>query len=89
MYMLGYGAGLFCLFPRLWGRTVWINMDGIEWARSKWGMAARSWFKFMEMASMRVPDRVIADAESIREHLQFRHRTMQPCSVIPYGAPVK
>jgi glycosyltransferase involved in cell wall biosynthesis len=88
VYMLGYGAGLFCFIPRLWGSTVWINMDGIEWARSKWGPAARAWFKFMELASVRVPDRVIADAEGIREHLRSRHRTMRPCSVIPYGAPV-
>ena len=42
----------------------------------------------MEAMSVKIPDRIIADAECIREHLQSRHRTMRPCTVIPYGAPV-
>src|SRR3990172_311013 len=88
VYMLGYGAGLFCFIPRLWGTKVWINMDGIEWARTKWGRAARIWFKLMEAASVRVPDRLIADAESIRRHLESRHGSIKPCSVISYGAPI-
>lgn len=88
VYMLGYGAGAFCFLPRLWGTTVWINMDGIEWARSKWGRVARIWFRFMEMLSVHAPDRVIADAEAICDHLSQRHPAMKPCSVIPYGAPV-
>lgn len=86
VYMLGYGAGIFCIIPRLWGRTVWINMDGVEWARPKWGRIARTWFKIMEAVSVRVPDRVIADAGEIARLLRSRHERMRPCSVIPYGA---
>lgn len=88
VYMLGYGAGLFCFIPRLWGSRVWINMDGIEWARSKWGRSARTWFKLMEAVSVRVPDRVIADAEGIAGFLRSRHRRMRCCSIIPYGAHI-
>ena len=36
VYMLGYGATPFCLIPRIWGSRVWLNVDGIEWAREKW-----------------------------------------------------
>src|SRR6266571_1127158 len=60
VYMLGYGASPFCFIPRLWGRQVWINMDGVEWARSKWSWPARIWFKMMEAVAMRTPDRIIA-----------------------------
>ena len=88
VYMLGYGAGLFCFVPRLWGSIVWINMDGVEWARAKWGGAARRWFKVMETMSVRIVDRVIADAEGIHNHLLARHPHMKPCSVIPYGASI-
>ena len=35
VYMLGYGASFGCFLPRLWGTQVWINMDGLEWRRSK------------------------------------------------------
>lgn len=88
VYMLGYGASLFCFLPRLWGTEVWINMDGVEWARSKWGFAAKLWFRLMETAAMWTPDRIIADAEGILAHLRSRHIELPPCSVIPYGAPV-
>jgi glycosyltransferase involved in cell wall biosynthesis len=86
--MLGYGTSIFCFIPRLWGSRVWINMDGVEWARAKWGKLAKLWFKMMEFAAMWTPDRLIADAESIHSHLQSRHWHMPPVSVVPYGAPV-
>jgi glycosyltransferase involved in cell wall biosynthesis len=88
VYMLGYGTSVFCFIPRLWGSKVWINMDGVEWARSKWGKMAKLWFKMMESAAMWTPDRLIADAQGILEHLQSRHSRIPPVSVIPYGAPV-
>jgi glycosyltransferase involved in cell wall biosynthesis len=86
VYMLGYGAGLFAFIPRIWGTRVWINMDGIEWARSKWGFLARQWFKMMEWAAFRVANRVIADAEAIQSHLLSRHGRRPECDVIAYGA---
>ena len=88
VYMLGYGSSIFCFIPRLWGAEVWINMDGIEWARSKWGRIARLWFKMMESAAMRTADRLIADAEGIRRHLESRHSRLPAVSVIPYGSPL-
>ena len=42
VYMLGYGAAWACWWPRVFGTPVWINVDGLEWARSKWGRAARA-----------------------------------------------
>ncbi|KAB0670415.1 glycosyltransferase family 1 protein [Oryzomonas sagensis] len=88
VYMLGYGASIFCFLPRLWGSTVWINMDGVEWARSKWGPMAKLWFRLMEALAMWTPDRVITDAQGILRHLQSRHARIPPASVIPYGATV-
>jgi glycosyltransferase involved in cell wall biosynthesis len=86
VYMLGYGAAFFAWFPRLWDARTWINMDGVEWARTKWSYLARQWFKVMEWTSMRTPNRIIADAESIRSHLQRRHGDRKACAVIAYGA---
>ena len=88
VYMLGYGAGLFLCIPRLGNGRVWVNMDGIEWMRSKWSMPARVWFRVMEALSVRTAHRVIADAEGIRRHLISRHGANLFCSVIPYGAEV-
>jgi glycosyltransferase involved in cell wall biosynthesis len=88
VYMLGYGAAPFCFLPRLWGSRVWLNVDGIEWARAKWGTVARLYFKMMEAFSMLTPTRVIADAQAIRDHLLQRHAARTPISVIAYGAPL-
>jgi glycosyltransferase involved in cell wall biosynthesis len=88
VYMLGYGAALFCFLPRLWDTMVWINMDGIEWAREKWSSIAKIYLRIMEAFAVRVADRIIADAEGIQEFLQQGHSSMAPCSVIPYGAHI-
>jgi glycosyltransferase involved in cell wall biosynthesis len=88
VYMLGYGASIFCFLPRLWGSKVWINMDGVEWARAKWGLLAKTWLKTMEAAAMWTADHLIADADGIQQHLRSRHWHTPSCTVIPYGAPV-
>lgn len=88
VYMLGYGAAPFCMIPRLWGTEVWINPDGLEWARAKWGFVARSYFRFMEWASLHSANRIIADAEAIATSLASRHGKLSACTVIPYGCDV-
>lgn len=88
VYMLGYGAAPFCLIPRLWGTRVWINPDGVEWMRAKWSSLAKLYFRLMEWISVRVADKVIADAEAIARHLESRHGKLKNCTVIPYGCRV-
>jgi glycosyltransferase involved in cell wall biosynthesis len=88
VYMLGYGAAPFCLIPRLWKTKVWINPDGLEWARAKWGLMARLYFRLMEWSSLRVADRIIADSEAVAASLASRHGKLRSCSVIAYGCEV-
>lgn len=85
VYMLGYGAAPFCLIPRCWKSEVWINPDGVEWARAKWGFAARAYFRAMEWVALRVADSIVADAEAIAQGLAARHGMIRRCSVIAYG----
>ncbi len=88
VYMLGYGAAPFCLIPRLWGTEVWINPDGLEWARAKWSFVAKGYFRLMEWASLHVANRIIADAEAIAASLAVRHGKLPECTVIRYGCEV-
>ena len=88
VYMLGYGAAPFCVIPRLWGTEVWINPDGLEWARAKWGFVAKCYFRLMEWISLHAANRIIADAEAIASSLASRHGTLSACTVIPYGCEV-
>ena len=88
VYMLGYGAAPFCLIPRLWKTEVWINPDGIEWARAKWGSLARTYFHLMEWSCLRTANRIIADAAAIADSLASRHGRFPNCSFIPYGCEI-
>jgi len=85
VYMLGYGAAPFCMLPRAWGTEVWINMDGLEWKRSKWSAPGRAYLRLMEWVAIRVAHVVVADADSIRENLEGRHGRLRDCRVLAYG----
>lgn len=86
VYMLGYGAAWACWWPRIFGVPVWINVDGLEWARSKWGRGARAYLRCMEWVTTRAATRLIADAEAIAQRFRETYPRGAPSSFIAYGA---
>lgn len=88
VYMLGYGAGFACWLPRLSGSKVWINMDGLEWKRSKWKGVARFWLRAMESLGVRSADRLIFDNGALAEAILARLKPKAAWNVLAYGAPV-
>lgn len=86
VYMLGYGAGLFCWIPRMSGSAVWINMDGLEWKRAKWGPLGRAFLWAMSRAAARTASRLIFDNAAVRDEVVGGRRLCN--SVIEYGAPL-
>ncbi len=89
VYMLGYGSALFCWLPRLSASSVWINMDGLEWKRSKWSALAKFWLKSMEGIATRTATRLIVDAEEIGHDLRSRYPKSAPQTYIAYGAELQ
>lgn len=87
-YMLGYGAAWACWLPRVWGTPVWINVDGLEWVRSKWGLVARLYLKLMESIAARSATRIVADAEAIAQRFREHYPRGAKCITIAYGADV-
>lgn len=86
VYMLGYGAAWACWWPRVFGVPVWINVDGLEWARSKWGRGARMYLRVMEWMATRAATRLIADADAIAQRFRQTYPRGAPSSFIAYGA---
>ncbi|WP_121456976.1 DUF1972 domain-containing protein [Azonexus fungiphilus] len=82
---LGYNTAVFCLALRVFGIKNIINMDGIEWKRAKWGLAAKSWFWINERLGCWIGNHLIADHPKIKDHLATRVRSNK-ISTIPYGA---
>jgi glycosyltransferase involved in cell wall biosynthesis len=86
LYMLGFGAAFACFLPRLYGSKVWLNMDGLEWKRSKWNRMTRSYVRLMEWVSTWTATRLIADADAIRTYFHDTYGERVRCTFIPYGA---
>lgn len=87
VYMLGYAAAFACWLPKINGVPVWVNIDGIEWKRSKWGPLARLYLRTMEWLTSKVATRVIADAQAMATHFEQCYGGNTPCSYVAYGAP--
>jgi glycosyltransferase involved in cell wall biosynthesis len=86
VYMLGYGAAWACWWPRVFGVPVWINVDGLEWARSKWSRLARAYLRCMEWVAGKAATRLIADAQAIADRFRATYPRSAPSSFIAYGA---
>ncbi len=72
------------LLPRLLGRRIAINTDGLEWKRGKWGPVGRSYYKFAEWLSCKLANRIVTDSIGIRDY--YRRRYGVEGAHISYGA---
>lgn len=68
---------------RLFRLPVAVNVDGIERKRAKWNLLGRLWYRLGEYCSCIFANRIVSDAEVIREYYESAHRVSS--EVIPYG----
>jgi glycosyltransferase involved in cell wall biosynthesis len=83
--VLGYNTALFSVLLRLMGRSMLMNMDGIEWKRAKWGPLAKAWLYLNEWCGALFSSKLIADHPAIADHLAHR-RSRKHIVTIAYGA---
>lgn len=82
---LGYNTAVFCALYRGRRYKNVINMDGIEWRREKWGIAAKTWFWLNDWAGCWLGHHLVADHPDIKKHLTTR-TSSDKITMIPYGA---
>lgn len=75
---------LFCIIPRLLGKKVLLNVDGIERERKKWGPLGKAWYRMGERLSTLLPNEIITDARVIEKYYWTRYK--KTSFMIPYGA---
>ncbi|MEW6095873.1 MAG: DUF1972 domain-containing protein [bacterium] len=73
-----------CIIPRLFGKKVAINVDGLEWRRKKWGRIAKKYYQFAEYLSTKVCNKIIADSKAIQRYYLEKYNV--ETTFIPYGA---
>jgi glycosyltransferase involved in cell wall biosynthesis len=84
---LQLGVGGSCLIPalKLLKRTkVIVNIDGLDWSRSKWKGPARNFLKLSESFAARYADAIVADNKVIADYVSREYQ--RPCDLIEYGA---
>lgn len=82
---LGYNTGFLSSFLASCGRVNCINMDGLEWKRAKYGIAARGYLWLNERIAAWAGTKLVADHPSIGDHLGSRV-DREKIAVIPYGS---
>lgn len=77
-----------CAIPRLLGKNVALNVDGVEWWRSKWSALGRRYFYWNAKLAGRVcPDGIITDAIEMQRIYLEEFGTPSAC--IAYGANIE
>jgi glycosyltransferase involved in cell wall biosynthesis len=85
--MLGVSGSLFCFIPRISGKRIVINIDGLEWKRKKWGKLAAFYLRFSEQLAGITCNKVVTDSRAIQEY--YLNRYSKSSAYIAYGAEVK
>lgn len=77
-----------CLVPRLFGKKVALNVDGVEWKRSKWSAMGRSYFHWnARLAGKICPKGIITDAVAMQRIYLAEFGTRSVC--MAYGANIE
>ena len=70
--------------PRLFGKPVVLNVDGLDRQRKKWGPLARMVLSVCEFFSVFTPSRVVTDSLTMQQYYQSRYG--KASVMIGYGA---
>lgn len=73
--------------PRLSGKKVVVNVDGIERNRKKWNKIGKIWYFFGEAFSVLFPNAIVTDAGFIKDYYSERYN--KGSEFIPYGAYIQ
>jgi glycosyltransferase involved in cell wall biosynthesis len=87
LYVMNAANAPLCIIPKLFGKKIVINVDGLEWKRKKWGKIARSYYLFSEWICTKIADRIVSDAIGIKKYYSDRYHT--DSSYIAYGANIE
>jgi glycosyltransferase involved in cell wall biosynthesis len=73
--------------PRLTGKKVVLNVDGLDWQRLKWPGWAKQYIRFAEYLATVFPNTIVTDSRVIERYYQDAYG--RPSACIAYGSDVK
>ncbi|MEY4595321.1 MAG: hypothetical protein RIQ47_1731 [Bacteroidota bacterium] len=85
--ILGAGAGPFIWLPRLLGRRIITNVDGLEHLRQKYSLVQRFYVRIAQRCTAWFSNQIIADSEIVADFWREQYRVpSNRMTVIRYGA---
>ncbi len=78
---------IFSFIPRLSGKKVVINVDGLEWQRAKWNILGKWYYQFSEWVATLVANHIVTDSKFIKKY--YLDKFKADSTFIPYGAPTE
>ena len=85
VFVCNSANALFTVIPRLTGKPVVLNVDGLEWKRQKWNWAGKAFYRISEQLATFLPNVIVSDARDVQAY--YRKRYNKDSVYIPYGAP--
>lgn len=80
-------ANAYCAWiPRLVGTPVAINVDGLEWKRSKWNRLGKWFYLLSERLATLTATEIVTDARDIEKY--YLEKFNKASTYIPYGTPI-
>jgi glycosyltransferase involved in cell wall biosynthesis len=76
----------FAWFPRLFGKPVVLNVDGLDRRREKWNAFGQRALHVCEWLSVFTPTRVVTDARTIQDYYRMRYHNQS--ELIGYGSDI-
>lgn len=81
---LGVAPAMFAWLPRITGKKLVMNIDGLEWQRRKWGRFAAKYLKLSEQIANIFCHMFVADSRAIQEYVKNEYQ--REAVFIAYGA---
>lgn len=78
------GAWVFPFVRLFTNKIIIASVDGIEWKREKWGLAAKLYLSWAEKMAIRYSQIDISDNESIQDYTAMRYGSVS--RIVEYGA---
>ncbi|MDZ7316702.1 MAG: glycosyltransferase [candidate division KSB1 bacterium] len=85
VFICNSANALFSFIPRLMGKPVVLNVDGLEWKRQKWNFAGKLYYRISEWLATFLPNAIVSDAREVQRY--YYRRFKKESTFIPYGAP--
>jgi glycosyltransferase involved in cell wall biosynthesis len=83
VYVCNSANAPICYIPRLAGRTVILNVDGLEWRRRKWGSFAKRYYRWATRLAASMPIEIVTDAATVERY--YLQKFQRETRVFGYG----